>query len=184
MRKSLLAASLLAGCAAIAMPAHAATIWEGTSVGVPNEETGELEYYTVRFTFDDSAAKFVTPLIAQNPEHTPFTRGLYENITSFSVSGPLGTFGFDSGTSFVSTLAPNLAQYGAVPFLVIAGSDGISAPGYQLQFSYTPAAAYGDTSMPTSLDIGAPGSDAGINLLNYYYDGDPADEIIAGRTRS
>ncbi len=89
MRKFLLAAGLMASCAAIAMPAHADPTWEGTSLGVPNEETGELEYYTVRFTFDDSPPLYITPLTAQNPEHTPFTRAWFENITSFSVAGPL-----------------------------------------------------------------------------------------------
>ncbi|MFS0736571.1 PEPxxWA-CTERM sorting domain-containing protein [Sphingomonas sp. 1P06PA] len=169
-----------AAAAALSAPAAAITVWEGTSVGVPDEETGELEYYTVRFEFDDSAPLFVTPLTAQDPENTPFTRALYQNITSFSVTGADGTIGFSTGNSFVSTLAPNLAQFGSVPFLVLAGTDGITAPGYQLQFSYTPAAAYTDTSMPDSLDIGAPGTDAGFNLLSYYYEGDPADEIIGG----
>jgi hypothetical protein len=180
MRRFLLAASLAASLGAIAAPAQAQTIWEGTSVAVPNEDTGESEFYTVRFTLDDSAPKFITPLTAQNPENTPYTRSLFENVTSFSVTGPLGTISFDSGTSYVSTLPSNLAQYGTVPFLVLAGTEGIVTPGYQMQFSYTPAVGYGDTSIPASLDIGAPGTDAGFNLLYFYYEGDPADEIIGG----
>lgn len=176
----LMIAAAMAVTLGTAAPALALTVWEGTSVGVANVDTGELDYYTVRFTFDDSAPLFVTPLTAQDPANTPFTRALYQNIISFSVTGPGGTIGVGSGTSFVSTLAPSLAQFGSVPFLVLGGSDGISEPGYQLQFSYTPAAAYSDTAMPSALDIGAPGTDAGFNLLSYYYEGDPADGIIGG----
>ena len=181
MRNSFLALSLLASFAAISGTADAAvTTFTGLSTGVTDPDTGTPEQYRVSFTFDDSPSPYpVFHWVTTDAPFVPYDYAYYTNIVAFSVVGPRYDVSFSSGFSQVSTLDSSRSRGGNVGLAVSAGSDGNSI-GYALGFRFLPQTAYADTSMPTSLPI-ASAFENGFSLTEYYYDGDPADEIITSR---
>lgn len=176
---SFLATALVASGVAIAAPASATT-FTGVSQTVYDPDTGEAEQYTVSFTFDASPSPFpVFHFVTSRAPFVPYDYSYYLNITAFSVSGARYDVSYDTGYSQVGTLDPARGADGLSGINVAAGSDGTTI-GYSLGFRYLPTTAYATTAMPTSLDISA-AFENGFNLTEYYYDGDPADEIIGQR---
>lgn len=176
MRKSFITLGLLASCAVIAMPAEAATrVFTGVSEAVGNPDTGDIEHYTIGFSYDDSVAPIVTDSVTNDGSNIAYQTGYYLNVASISIAGPRYTVSFDTGYSRTSTLDTSQAQHGTSGFSVFGGADG-SEPGYFLQFNYLYplGGAPSNVAMPTSLDIASANS-VGFDISEYFLNVDPDD---------
>ena len=163
MRNFLMAASLLASCAAGATQAHAATrVWQGVSQTVINnddssDDYGQSEQYTVRFEIDSTA-----PIVFNNYPTTPepgfgieyYDWAYYSNITSFSITGPRFnvSVGDDNAFTRVSMLRFERLRGGNTGFSAFAGSGDFSE-GYRFNLNYYVRNGFPNTAIPQTLDI-------------------------------